>query len=57
MFQRLCSALAPLFLLFTATTYAAEVMPTPAPPIIGAKSYLIIDGQTGHELARLHPPA
>jgi D-alanyl-D-alanine carboxypeptidase (penicillin-binding protein 5/6) len=55
MFQRLCSALAPLFLLFTATTYAAEVMPTPAPPIIGAKSYLIIDGQTGHELASLNP--
>ena len=55
MFQRLCSALAPLFLLFTATTYAAEVMPTPAPPIIGAKSYLIIDGHTGHELASLNP--
>jgi len=55
MFQRLCSALAPLFLLFTATTYAAEVMPAPAPPIIGAKSYLIIDGQTGHELASLNP--
>ena len=55
MFQRLCSALAPLFLLFTATTYAAEVMPTPAPPSIGAKSYLIIDGQTGHELASLNP--
>lgn len=30
-------------------------MPAPAPPIIGAKSYLIIDGRTGHELASLNP--
>ncbi|MDH3615534.1 MAG: D-alanyl-D-alanine carboxypeptidase [Gammaproteobacteria bacterium] len=55
MFQRLSSALAPLFLLFAAMTYAAGPMPAPAPPIIGAKSYLIIDGQTGHELALLNP--
>jgi D-alanyl-D-alanine carboxypeptidase (penicillin-binding protein 5/6) len=55
MFQRLSSALAPLFLLSAAMTYAAGPMPAPAPPIIGAKSYLIIDGQTGHELASLNP--
>ncbi len=30
-------------------------MPTPAPPIIGAKSYLLIDATTGHELAGLDP--
>ena len=30
-------------------------MPAPAPPIIGAKSYLIIDAQTGQELASLDP--
>jgi D-alanyl-D-alanine carboxypeptidase (penicillin-binding protein 5/6) len=30
-------------------------MPAPAPPVIGAKSYLVIDAQTGHELASLNP--
>ncbi len=30
-------------------------MPVPAPPIIGAKSYLVIDATTGHELATLDP--
>jgi D-alanyl-D-alanine carboxypeptidase (penicillin-binding protein 5/6) len=30
-------------------------MPAPAPPIIGAKSYLVVDGTTGHELASLNP--
>ena len=29
-------------------------MPTPAAPIIGAKSYLVIDSKTGHEIAALH---
>ena len=32
-------------------------MPTPAPPIIGAKSYLVIDGQTGRTLAELDADA
>jgi len=32
-------------------------MPTPAAPIIGAKSYLVIDGKTGHELASLDADA
>jgi D-alanyl-D-alanine carboxypeptidase (penicillin-binding protein 5/6) len=30
-------------------------MPVPAPPIIGAKSYLVIDATTGHEIASLDP--
>jgi D-alanyl-D-alanine carboxypeptidase (penicillin-binding protein 5/6) len=30
-------------------------MPTPAPPIVGAKSYLVIDATTGRELASLDP--
>ena len=30
-------------------------MPAPAPPIIGAKSYLIVDSKTGQELASLDP--
>ncbi len=34
---------------------AVETRPVPAPPIIGAKSYLVIDGNTGQELASLEP--
>jgi D-alanyl-D-alanine carboxypeptidase (penicillin-binding protein 5/6) len=34
---------------------AADVRPLPAPPIIGATSFLIIDAQTGYELASLEP--
>ena len=30
-------------------------MPVPQPPVIGAKSYLLIDGKTGAELASLKP--
>ncbi len=30
-------------------------MPAPAPPIVGAKSYLVIDATTGKELASLDP--
>lgn len=32
-------------------------MPTPAAPIIGAKSYLVIDSKTGHEIATLDADA
>ncbi len=32
-------------------------MPTPAAPIIGAKSYLVIDSKTGHEIAALDADA
>jgi D-alanyl-D-alanine carboxypeptidase (penicillin-binding protein 5/6) len=35
--------------------YAQSAMPAPAPPIIGSKSYLVIDARTGHELAALDP--
>ena len=38
--------------LFSSATYAAS-MPTPAAPLIGAKSYLVIDSKTGHEIASL----
>jgi D-alanyl-D-alanine carboxypeptidase (penicillin-binding protein 5/6) len=41
-----------LFSLFHSVAYA-DVMPTPAAPIIGAKSYFVIDAQTGHEIAAL----
>ncbi len=47
------SAFAILFFLLFSVTYAAPV-PAPAAPIIGAKSYLIIDSQTGLELAGLN---
>ena len=47
------SAFAILFFLLFSATYAAPT-PAPAAPIIGAKSYLIIDGRTGHELATLN---
>jgi D-alanyl-D-alanine carboxypeptidase (penicillin-binding protein 5/6) len=56
MSQRSSSALATLFLLVFSTSYAAP-MPTPAAPIIGAKSYLVIDGKTGHEIAALNADA
>ena len=42
-------------LLFSAGTLAADIRPTPAPPVIGATSYLLVDAQTGHELAALQP--
>lgn len=53
---RLSSALATLFLLSFSVSYAAT-MPTPAAPIIGAKSYLVIDSKTGHEIASLDADA
>jgi len=55
MFQRLFAQLIFLVFLFTASSYAAAQMPAPAPPIIGAKSYIVIDGTTGAELAALNP--
>jgi len=44
-----------LVFVFTSSAYAQTAMPAPAPPIIGAKSYLIIDAETGRELASLDP--
>lgn len=55
MLQRLSCALLLYVSLFVTTTYAQTAMPTPAPPIIGAKSYLVMDARTGHELAALDP--
>ena len=46
----------PLFALFVAVgALAADPRPLPAPPIIGATSYLVIDSTTGHEIAALEP--
>lgn len=43
------------FVLFASSVSAAASLPVPAPPVIGAKSYLLIDGNSGHELASLEP--
>ena len=48
-------AAALLALLLASAAGAQQLRPVPAPPIIGAKSYLLIDGKTGHELAALEP--
>ena len=46
--------LLPLILLMvSAFADAAIKMPVPAPPIVGAKSFLLMDGSTGAELASL----
>ncbi len=37
--------------LLTAGISSAQILPTPAPPVIGAKSYLMIDHRTGQVLA------
>ncbi len=42
-----------IFCLLLATAAAAEPRPVPAPPVIGAKSYLMIDARTGTDLATL----
>ena len=45
-----------LFALFFAVcSPAEESRPVPAPPLIGATSYYMIDSKTGHELASLQP--
>ncbi len=44
-----------IFLIPVLELGAVEMRPVPAPPIIGAKSYLVVDGNTGHELASLEP--
>ncbi len=40
---------------FFAAGAFAQTQPIPSPPIIGAKSFLMIDSTTGHELASLQP--
>ena len=37
------------------STAAAQSLPLPAAPVIGAKSYYMIDSNTGHEIAALKP--
>ena len=49
MFKRLTCVI--LLACCTSGAFAQSVMPAPAAPIIGAKSYLVIDASTGHELA------
>ncbi|MBT8105573.1 MAG: D-alanyl-D-alanine carboxypeptidase [Woeseiaceae bacterium] len=55
MSARFSCALIAFVFVFATDSYAQTVLPTPAPPIIGAKSYLVIDATTGHELASLEP--
>ena len=60
--QRLMLAFALAALLVGSFANAQQPRPMPAAPIIGAKSYLVIDAMTGHELAALDadkrlPPA
>jgi serine-type D-Ala-D-Ala carboxypeptidase (penicillin-binding protein 5/6) len=47
--------LALIALLVAVASSAADVRPLPAPPIIGATSFLIIDAQTGYEMASIEP--
>jgi D-alanyl-D-alanine carboxypeptidase (penicillin-binding protein 5/6) len=44
-----------LTLALLAVPASAQTRPVPAPPVIGATSYLMIDAQSGHELASLKP--
>ena len=44
-----------LLLALVAAAASAQNRPVPAPPVIGATSYLLIDAQSGHELASLKP--
>ncbi len=44
-----------VLLMASAVANAAIKMPVPAPPIVGARSFMLIDGSTGVELASLEP--
>jgi D-alanyl-D-alanine carboxypeptidase (penicillin-binding protein 5/6) len=44
-----------IFLIPVMTLADIETRPIPAPPIIGAKSYFVVDANTGYELASLAP--
>lgn len=57
MLAKFCIALLSLCLLSAGAPNVAfaQDAPVPQPPIIGAKSYLLIDGSTGAELASLKP--
>jgi serine-type D-Ala-D-Ala carboxypeptidase (penicillin-binding protein 5/6) len=55
MTKRLYRALLIFVFVFTSSAYAQSSLPAPAPPIIGAKSYILLDATTGKELASLEP--
>lgn len=44
-----------LFIVLVGAAASAQTRPVPAPPVIGATSYLMIDAKSGHELASLKP--
>ncbi len=44
-----------IFLMPVMALANVETRPIPAPPIIGAKSYFVVDANTGYELASLAP--
>ncbi len=47
--------LALVALIVAVNSNSAELRPLPAPPIIGATSYLVVDSKTGFEIAALEP--
>jgi D-alanyl-D-alanine carboxypeptidase (penicillin-binding protein 5/6) len=53
MSQAFVSAYAVFIILLSSVAHSAA-MPTPAAPIIGAKSYLVVDSKSGHEIAALN---
>jgi len=55
MSKRLFLAVFILLFGFMSSAHAQSGMPAPAAPVIGAKSYLLIDARTGRELASLDP--
>lgn len=44
-----------LYIVLVGAAASAQTRPVPAPPVIGATSYLMIDAKSGHELASLKP--
>jgi len=42
-------------LFFAVNSFAAEPRPLPAPPVIGATSFFVVDARTGHQIAALEP--
>jgi D-alanyl-D-alanine carboxypeptidase (penicillin-binding protein 5/6) len=55
MIIRSSRAIFALVFVFASSAYAQSSLPTPAPPIVGATSYLVVDATTGKELASLDP--
>ena len=57
MARKLITTLFPIFILkiILGTAASAQTPNIPAPPIIGAKSYLIIDATTNYEIGSLDP--